>query len=228
MTLAMVFPGQGSQSLGMQAALAEAYREVRDTYSEASELLGYDLWRLVQEGPAEKLDQTTVTQPAMLAAGVATWRVWQSRGGPVPARMAGHSLGGYTALVCAGSLRFADAVPLVQRRAELMQSAVPPDEAAMAAILGLDDAAVLDICNSVSTIGVAEAVNYNSPGQIVISGHAAAVQAGHTAQRQRTVTFVLDAGSGRGIVYDAQGDRIRRTVRAGIQQRRRQGIPGRR
>ncbi len=190
----MVFPGQGSQSLGMQAALAEAYREVLDTYAEASELLGYDLWRLVQEGPAEDLDRTTVTQPAMLAAGVATWRVWQSRGGPAPARMAGHSLGGYTALVCAGSLRFADAVPLVQRRAELMQAAVPPDEAAMAAILGLDDAAVLDICNSASGIGVAEAVNFNSPGQIVISGHAAAVK--------RAVDIAKENGAKRAILLN--------------------------
>lgn len=175
MTLAMVFPGQGSQSVGMQAELADAYEVVRDTYREASDLLGYDLWQLVQDGPAEKLDQTTVTQPAMLAAGVATWRVWQAAGGPTPSHMAGHSLGGYTALVCAGSLRYSDAVPLVQRRAQLMQEAVPPDEAAMAAILGLDDDAILELCMEASGIGVAEAVNFNSPGQVVISGHAGAV-----------------------------------------------------
>lgn len=192
MTLAMVFPGQGSQSLGMLAALAESYREVLDTYAEASELLGYDLWRIVQDGPAERLDQTTVTQPAMLAAGVATWRVWQSRGGPAPAHMAGHSLGGYTALVCSGSLKFSDAVPLVQRRAELMQAAVPPDEAAMAAILGLDDETVLDLCINASGIGVAEAVNFNSPGQVVISGHAAAVK--------RAVDIAKEHGARRAIL----------------------------
>ena len=175
MTLAMVFPGQGSQSVGMQAELGDAYPQVRETYAEASELLGFDLWKVVQDGPAEQLDQTTVTQPAMLAAGVATWRVWRAEGGPEPTHMAGHSLGGYTALVCSGSLSFADAVPLVQRRAQLMQEAVPPDEAAMAAILGLDDGAILDICEEASGIGVAEAVNFNSPGQVVISGHAAAV-----------------------------------------------------
>lgn len=183
MTLAMVFPGQGSQSVGMQAELGEAFPQVRETYAEASDLLGFDLWKVVQDGPANELDQTTVTQPAMLAAGVATWRVWRAEGGPEPARMAGHSLGGYTALVCSGSLEFADAVPLVERRAQLMQEAVPPDEAAMAAILGLDDETILDICEEASGIGVAEAVNFNSPGQVVISGHAAAV--GRAVERAR-------------------------------------------
>ena len=141
----------------------------------------------------------------MLAAGVATWRAWESAGGPAPTHMAGHSLGGYTALVCAGSLKYSDAVPLVQRRAQLMQEAVPPDEAAMAAILGLDDDAILELCTEASGIGVAEAVNFNSPGQVVISGHAASVDAGRRpgeragrqardhAERQRAVTFLADA-----------------------------------
>lgn len=173
----MVFPGQGSQSVGMQAELAAEHAIVTDTFAEASELLGYDLWQVVQDGPADALDKTTVTQPAMLAAGVATWRVWQAVGGAPPALMAGHSLGGYTALVCAQSLNFADAVPLVALRGELMQAAVPADEAAMAAIIGLDDAGVLGLCESVADIGVAEAVNFNSPGQVVISGEATAVAA---------------------------------------------------
>ena len=171
----MVFPGQGSQSVGMLAELAEAYPVVGETFAEASELLGYDLWSIVANGPAEELDKTTVTQPAMLAAGVATFRVWESAGGERPAFMAGHSLGGYTALVCAGALPYAQAVPLVKRRSELMQEAVPADEAAMAAILGLDDEAILSLCMEASGIGVAEAVNFNSPGQVVISGHAASV-----------------------------------------------------
>ena len=184
MTLAMVFPGQGSQSVGMQAELSERYPIVRDTYQEASDLLGYDLWRLVQNGPAEQLGRTTATQPAMLAAGVATWRVWQSRGGPAPAHMAGHSLGGYTALVCAGSLSFSDAIPLVRRRAQLMQDAVDPKDAAMAAIIGLSDEEILAICDDASGIGVAEPVNFNSPGQVVISGHAGAVERAVAAAKE--------------------------------------------
>ena len=139
LTLAMVFPGQGSQSIAMQADLAAEFPEVRATYAEASEQLGYDLWQLVQEGPKEKLDETVVTQPAMLSAGVATWRVWQKSGGEQPALVAGHSLGEYTALVCAGAIEFAEAVNLLKRRAELMQQAVPAGDGAMAAILGLDD-----------------------------------------------------------------------------------------
>lgn len=173
----MVFPGQGSQSVGMQAELAAAHPIVMETFAEASEALGYDLWQVVQEGPAEALDKTTVTQPAMLAAGVATWRVWLQAGGARPAMMAGHSLGGYTALVCADALKFADAVPLVQLRGELMQAAVPADEAAMAAIIGLDDDAVIKLCESVADVGIAEAVNFNSPGQVVISGQAGAIAA---------------------------------------------------
>lgn len=177
MTIAMVFPGQGSQSVGMLADLATEHSVVAETFAEASDLLGYSLWQVVTDGPAEALDQTTVTQPAMLAAGVATWRVWCAEGGSTPSLMAGHSLGGYTALVCADALSFADAVPLVKLRGELMQAAVPPDEAAMAAIIGMDDDAVEKLCQSVADMGIAEAVNFNSPGQVVISGEAKAIRA---------------------------------------------------
>jgi len=175
-TLAMVFPGQGSQSLGMLAELAAQHQEVVATFAQASGELGYDLWDLVQNGPVEDLNETRFTQPAMLAAGVATWRVWQKRGGALPAGMAGHSLGEYTALVCAGAIEYRDAVRLVQRRAELMQDALPAGEGAMAAIIGLDDQAVRDVCAQVIAGGVAEAVNFNSPGQVVVAGHRAAIE----------------------------------------------------
>ena len=170
MTTAFVFPGQGSQSVGMQQALAEEHAVVRETYSQASDALGFDLWALAQDGPAEVLDETTNTQPAMLTAGVATWRAWQAAGGGMPAMMAGHSLGEYTAFVCSGALDFAGTVRLVRRRAELMQGAVPAGEGAMAAILGLDDDAVLDACRAAADAGIAEAANYNTPGQVVVAG----------------------------------------------------------
>lgn len=176
MTLAIVFPGQGSQAAGMQAALAEEYPEIRDTYREASDQLGFDLWELVQEGPAEGVNETVVTQPAMLTAGVAAWRAWRRAGGDTPAWMAGHSLGEYTALTCAGALPFADAVRLVSRRAELMQAAVPAGEGAMAAVLGLDDDVVVSVCRGAAEGEVVSAVNFNSPGQVVIAGHRAAVE----------------------------------------------------
>ena len=175
MTLAMVFPGQGSQSVGMQSGLARQFEVVKTTYDEASEGLGYDLWRLVQDGPKEELNNTLVTQPAMLVAGVAAWRVWREAGGTMPSHMAGHSLGEYTALVCAGALTFSAAVLLVRRRAELMQEAVPVGEGAMAAILGLDADVVVDICEIASAVGIAEAVNFNSPGQVVVAGQKSAV-----------------------------------------------------
>jgi len=177
LTLAMVFPGQGSQSVGMQSELALQFDVVRATYDEASEVLGYDLWTLVQDGPKEELDNTVVTQPAMLTAGVAAWRVWRDAGGAKPSSMAGHSLGEYTALVCADALSFADAIPLVRRRAELMQKAVPAGIGAMAALLGLDTNSVRDICATASAEGVVEAVNFNSPGQVVVAGHKSAVAA---------------------------------------------------
>ncbi len=171
----VVFPGQGSQSLGMLAALAEAFPQVRETFVEASEVLGFDLWKLTQEGAKEELDQTTNTQPAMLAAGVAVWRVWQAQGGVTPSLMAGHSLGEYTALVCAGALDFAEAVALVRQRGQLMQEAVPQGSGAMAAILGLDDDQVRALCAQAAQGDVVEAVNFNAPGQVVVAGSKAAV-----------------------------------------------------
>ena len=175
MTLAMIFPGQGSQASGMQAALAENYPEIRNTYAEASEILGFDLWELVQQGPPDGLNETVVTQPAMLTAGVAAWRVWQKAGGARPACMAGHSLGEYTALSCAGALPFAETLRLVARRAELMQAAVPAGEGAMAAVLGLEDDVVVAACRGAAQGQVVSAVNFNSPGQVVIAGDRAAV-----------------------------------------------------
>lgn len=160
----------------MQEKLAAAFPEVQETYAEASDVLGFDLWQLVQTGPDEKLAATVNTQPAMLTAGVATWRAWQSAGGPLPHRMSGHSLGEYTALVCAGVFDFNDAVGLVRRRGELMQNAVPVGEGAMAAILGLEDNAVIEICNRATSLGVAEAVNFNSPGQVVVAGEKSAIE----------------------------------------------------
>lgn len=192
MTLAMVFPGQGSQSVGMQAELAEHFDEVRQTYAEASDVLGFDLWDLVQLGPAEKLAETTVTQPAMLAAGVAAYRAWQASDAPAAEQMAGHSLGEYTALVCAGAVSFGDAMKLVKRRSELMQEAVPVGIGAMAAVLGLDDDAIMSLCDEASTIGVAEPVNFNSPGQVVIAGHVTAVN--------QAVEYAKEHGARRAIV----------------------------
>ncbi|MBI3141092.1 MAG: ACP S-malonyltransferase [Rhodocyclales bacterium] len=175
MKFALVFPGQGSQSLGMMQAYGES-AAVRRTFDEASTALGRDLWQLVTEGPAEALNQTVNTQPLMLAAGIAVYRLWLDKGGRAPALMAGHSLGEYSALVAAGVLAFADAVPLVELRAKAMQEAVPAGEGAMAAVLGLDAAAVKAVCAESAQGQVVEAVNFNAPEQIVIAGHAAAVQ----------------------------------------------------
>lgn len=174
MRIAFVFPGQGSQSLGMLQELAAAAPVVQGTFTEASSALGYDLWQLVQQGPAEQLDQTEFTQPALLAAGVACWRAWEAAGGAKPSVLAGHSLGEYTALVCADSLKLADALKLVRRRGQLMQAAVPGGQGAMAAVIGLDDAAARALCDDVTKEaegeGVLQAVNYNAPGQVVIAG----------------------------------------------------------
>jgi len=175
MTTAFVFPGQGSQSLGMLADFARLSRSIEATFAEASEVLGYDLWKLCQEGPIEALNATERTQPAMLAAGVATYRLWRERGGELPRFMAGHSLGEFSALVAAGSLEFRSAVELVRFRAEAMQSAVPHGEGAMAAILGLEDSDVEAACADAAGEEVVEAVNFNAPGQVVIAGAAAAV-----------------------------------------------------
>ena len=175
-TLAMVFPGQGSQSVGMLAALAEACPLVEETFAQASGVLGYDLWERTQKGPADLLNQTSCTQPAMLTAGVATWRCWKNQTDRLPAMMAGHSLGEYTALVCAGAIEFVDAVALVEKRGETMQNAVPEGSGAMAAILGLDDDQVISVCAQAAQGEVVSAVNFNSPGQVVIAGNAAAVE----------------------------------------------------
>lgn len=176
MSLAFIFPGQGSQSVGMLKELSENFSEVSATFQEASDALGYDLWSLIQDGPAEKLNSTDVTQPAMLASGVATWRVWQAKGGTMPTMMAGHSLGEYTALVCAGSLDFVDAVKLVSQRGQFMMQAVPAGTGAMAAILGMEDDVVRQVCLDAAQGEVLEAVNYNSPGQVVVAGNKSAVE----------------------------------------------------
>ncbi|MHB8622946.1 MAG: ACP S-malonyltransferase [Sulfuricaulis sp.] len=175
MKLAFVFPGQGSQSIGMMTALATLSAVVRQTFDEASQALGFDLWQAVEHGPEARLNQTEVTQPAMLAAGVATWRVWLAHNGPRPLFMAGHSLGEYTALVCAEALDFSVAIKLVTDRGRYMQQAVPAGRGGMAAILGLDDEAVRALCGQAAQGEVLEAVNFNSPGQVVIAGTATAV-----------------------------------------------------
>ena len=173
--LAFVFPGQGSQQQGMLAELAGSHSVITDTFAEASAVLGYDLWALVQSGPSEELDRTDKTQPALLTAGVALWRLWQEQGGEMPSVLAGHSLGEYTALVCGGAISFADGVKLVKLRGEFMQTAVPAGAGAMAAILGLDDAAIAQACIDAEQGDVVSPVNYNCPGQVVIAGHKEAV-----------------------------------------------------
>lgn len=175
MTFALVFPGQGSQSVGMMSAYGDD-AVIRDTFAEASDAVGEDLWQMVSEGPAERLALTVNTQPLMLTAGVAVYRAWIARGGPVPQFVAGHSLGEYSALVAAGVLRFADAVPLVRFRAQAMQEAVPAGEGAMAALLGLEIDAVRAACAEAAAGDVVEAANINAPGQIVIAGAKAAVE----------------------------------------------------
>jgi len=173
--LAFVFPGQGSQSVGMLAKLAAVSKVVRATFDEASGVLGYDLWRLCSEGPIEELNETERTQPAMLVAGIATWRLWQERGGAMPAVVTGHSLGEFTALVAAGAIDFSRCVELVRFRGKAMQEAVPKGAGAMAALLGLDDASAQSACVEAAQGSVVEAVNFNSPGQVVIAGEKAAV-----------------------------------------------------
>ncbi|WP_287601296.1 ACP S-malonyltransferase [Thiothrix sp.] len=175
MTIAGVFPGQGSQSLGMLADLDKQFKQVRETFQVASDVLGRDLWDMAQQGPEAALNSTENTQPLMLAAGVAVWRVWLGEGGCLPVAVAGHSLGEYSALVAAGVLDFADAVALVAERARLMQNAVADGAGAMAAILGLEDAQIIEACVQAAQGDVVEAVNFNSPGQVVIAGSAAAV-----------------------------------------------------
>ncbi|NVK43674.1 MAG: ACP S-malonyltransferase [Oceanospirillaceae bacterium] len=197
--LAFVFPGQGSQHLGMLAELAESHTIIQDTFAEASEALGFDLWNLVQQGPEEELNKTENTQPALLAAGVALWRLWQQQGGAAPAVMAGHSLGEYTALVCAGAIDFVDGVRLVQARGRYMQQAVPAGSGAMAAILGLDDDAIAKACEDAAEGQVVSPVNFNCPGQVVIAGEkdavARAVEACKAAGAKRAVPLPVSVPS---------------------------------
>ncbi len=188
MTFGFVFPGQGSQSVGMLAGLSPAAgpeTPIRDTFAEASSVLGYDLWQLVAQGPAERLNSTECTQPAMLAAGIATWRLWRERGGPEPSVVSGHSLGEFSALVAAGALEFAAAIDLVRFRGRVMQEAVPTGTGAMAAILGLDDAQVIEACSEAAQGGVVEAVNFNAPGQVVIAGSREPVERAIEAAKRR-------------------------------------------
>lgn len=190
MSLAFVFPGQGSQKVGMLAEFADV-ATVRDTYAEASAVLGYDLWALSQNGPQEELNMTEVTQPLLLTASVALWRLWSEKGGATPSLMAGHSLGEFSALVCAGVIEFADAVDLVRKRGQFMQTAVPVGVGAMAAIIGLEDDQVDAACASAAQGECVNGVNYNSPGQVVIAGHAAAVD--------RAIAACKEAGAKRAL-----------------------------
>ncbi|CAJ0993505.1 Malonyl CoA-acyl carrier protein transacylase [Sodalis praecaptivus] len=188
---AMVFPGQGSQTVGMLAELAAEHAVVEATFAEASAALGYDLWQRVQQGPAEELNKTWQTQPALLASSVALWRVWQQQGGRAPALLAGHSLGEYSALVCAGSLDFTAAIALVALRGKLMQEAVPAGSGAMSAIIGLDNDAIAAACERAAQGQVVSPVNFNSPGQVVIAGHKEAVE--------RAGVFCKEAGAKRAL-----------------------------
>ncbi|OOE88648.1 ACP S-malonyltransferase [Salinivibrio sharmensis] len=188
---AIVFPGQGSQAVGMLGEFAEQYGVVQQTFSEASEVLGYDLWALVQQGPEADLNETHRTQPALLAASVAIWRVWEAQGGAAPAMLAGHSLGEYSALVCAGVLDFKAAIKLVELRGQLMQEAVPTGIGAMSAIIGLDNEAIATACEQAAQGQVVSPVNFNSPGQVVIAGNKEAVE--------RANALCKDAGAKRAL-----------------------------
>ena len=215
MSDALVFPGQGSQSQGMQADLAAEFAAVRQTWEEAASVLGFDLWAIVTDGPADKLGETTITQPAMLAAGVAAWRAWGELGGSTPAVVSGHSLGEYSALVAAGAMSFADAMTVVKRRSELMQAAVPKGVGAMAAILGLDDDAVIEVCAAAAGDDVVEAVNFNAPGQVVIAGHATAIdraiEAAKGAGAKRALPLPVSVPAHSALMRDA-GEALRETL----------------
>jgi [acyl-carrier-protein] S-malonyltransferase len=217
MSFAFVFAGQGSQSVGMLGELAAAEPVVRATFEEASRVLGYDLWQLVHAGPEDALNATERTQPAMLAAGVATWRVWRERGGALPALVSGHSLGEFTALVCAEALEFTATIDLVRFRGQVMQEAVPAGSGAMAAILGLDDETVLAVCREAARGAVVEGVNFNSPGQVVIAGDAAAVErameAAKTRGAKRALTLPVSVPSHSSLMRQA-GERLRERLSA--------------
>ena len=191
MAFAAVFPGQGSQSVGMLADLADVFPAVEATFAEASEVLGYDLWRVCRAGPEERLNSTECTQPAMLAAGVAVWRVWRAQGGARPEVMAGHSLGEYSALVCADAVAYPDAVALVAARGRYMQEAVPNGQGAVAAVLGLGDDEVEAACRAAAQGEVVCPVNFNAPGQVVLAGHTEAVE--------RALEHAREAGARRAI-----------------------------
>jgi len=215
--LGMMFPGQGSQSVGMLSSFADSEPAVQETFSEASQALGYDLWQLCQQGPEEKLGETERTQPAMLAAGVAIWRAWIRRGGSKPAVMAGHSLGEYSALVAAGAIEFAAAIDLVRFRGQAMQRAVPAGTGAMAAILGLDDGVIESACAAAAQGEIVQPVNYNSPGQLVIAGHAAAVaramEACKAAGAKRAVLLPVSVPSHSALMKPA-AEELRERLRA--------------
>lgn len=189
--LAFVFPGQGSQKIGMLAELAILNPTVEATFKEASDVLGYDLWQMIQQGEQADINLTERTQPMLLASSVAIWRLWNEKGGPTPAQMAGHSLGEWSALVCAGAVEFADAVNIVRARGAYMQEAVPVGEGAMAAILGLSDEVITAACDKARDDGIVDAVNFNAPGQVVIAGSAAAVD--------RAIAICKEAGAKRAL-----------------------------
>ncbi|HUL95778.1 MAG TPA: ACP S-malonyltransferase [Usitatibacter sp.] len=216
MSLAIVFPGQGSQSVGMMAGF-DAVPIVEKTFLEANAILGIDLWTMVREGPAEALNQTVNTQPVMLVAGVACWRAWQERNGPMPSWLAGHSLGEYSALVASGAMRFEDALPLVRFRAQVMQEAVPEGTGGIAAILGLEDGALQGVCAEAAQGEVLEPANLNSPGQVVIAGHRAAVERGMALAKQkgakRAVMLPMSAPSHCSLMKPAAG-RLRERLAA--------------
>jgi [acyl-carrier-protein] S-malonyltransferase len=174
--LAFVFPGQGSQKIGMLAELAEQNPIIERTFNEASEVLGYDMWQLIQQGEQDEINLTQRTQPILLTCSVAIWRLWKEKQGAVPSQMAGHSLGEWSALVCANVIDFADGLKIVEARGKYMQQAVPVGQGAMSAIIGLDDQAILDACSEASSLGVVDAVNFNAPGQVVIAGSNDAVE----------------------------------------------------
>lgn len=175
--LAFVFPGQGSQKIGMLSELAEQYSLIKETFDQASDVLGYNMWELIQQGEQEAINLTERTQPILLASSVAIWRLWNEKNGAIPSQMAGHSLGEWSALVCSGVVDFAEGLNIVRARGQYMQQAVPVGEGAMAAIIGLDDKAILEACANAQSLGVVDAVNFNAPGQVVIAGSNAAVEA---------------------------------------------------